>query len=63
MISWPKWTGVNLIFCWLLKRGGTNMKERFLLLMATGFSGVAAQLVDVVLEFLLGNHCIHACQT
>ena len=29
MISWRRWTGINSISCWLLKRGGLNMKNFF----------------------------------
>ena len=37
-ISWRRWTGINSIFCWLVKRGEVNMKKLFSLRMATGFS-------------------------
>ena len=45
------------------ERGEVNMKKLFLLRMATGFSWVAVQLVDMVLELLLGGHCTNVCQT
>ena len=28
-ISWRRWTGINSIFCWLVKRGEVNMEENF----------------------------------
>ena len=62
-ISWRRWTGINSISGWLVKRGEVNMKKLFSLRMATGFSWVAAQLVDMVLELLLGGHCTNVCQT
>ena len=40
-----------------------HMRKFFSLRMATGFSWVAAQLVDMVLELLLGGHCTNVCQT
>ena len=62
-ISWRRWTGINSIFCWLVKRGEVNMKKLFSLRMATSFSWVAVPLVDMELELLLGGHCTNVCQT